>query len=42
VLLCGVRCKAGAAWFWFQRPKLRAVIRPIYEQLGILPIAPDS
>ena len=39
VLLCGAGCIAGAAWFWFQRSKLRPIIRPIYEQLGILPPA---
>jgi MFS family permease len=38
VLLCGLGCVLGAAWFWFQIPKLRPVIRPIYEQLGILPV----
>ncbi len=42
VLLCGVGCVAGAAWFWFQLPKLRPVIRPIYQQLGILPVAVDG
>ncbi|MGD0438018.1 MAG: MFS transporter [Bryobacteraceae bacterium] len=40
VLLCGIGCIAGAVWFWFQIPKLRPVIRPIYQQLGILPVAP--
>ena len=40
VLLCGVGCVAGAAWFWLQIPKLRPVIRPIYQQLGILPVSP--
>jgi MFS family permease len=40
VLLCGIGCVAGAAWFWFQLPKLRPVIRPIYERLGILPVVP--
>ena len=35
VLLCGIGCVAGAVWFWFQIPKLRPVIRPIYQQLGI-------
>src|SRR5580658_11847 len=40
VLLCGIGCVAGAAWFWFQIPKLRPVIGPIYRQLGILPVAP--
>jgi MFS family permease len=40
VLLCGIGCVAGAAWFWLQIPKLRPVIRPIYQQLGILPVLP--
>ena len=40
VLLSGVGCVAGAAWFWLQLPKLRPVIRPIYERLGIRPVAP--
>jgi MFS family permease len=40
VLLCGIGCVAGAAWFWLQLPKLRQVIRPIYQQLGILPAVP--
>jgi MFS family permease len=40
VVLCGIGCLAGAGWFWLQLPKLRPVIRPIYQQLGILPIAP--
>jgi MFS family permease len=40
VLLCGIGCLLGAAWFWLQIPKLRPIIRPIYEQLGILPVVP--
>ncbi len=40
VLLCGMGCVAGAVWFWFQLPKLRPIIRPIYQQLGILPVVP--
>jgi len=40
VLLCGIGCLAGAGWFWSRLPKLRPVIRPIYERLGILPIVP--
>ena len=42
VLLCGVGCIAGGVWFWLQRPKLRPVIRPIYQQLGILPAVADG
>ena len=34
VLLCGIGCVAGAAWFWLQLPKLRPVIRPIYRAAG--------
>ena len=40
VLLCGLGCLIGAAWFWLQIPKLRPVIRPIYQKLGILPVVP--
>jgi MFS family permease len=39
VLLSGLGCVAGGLWFWFQMPKLRPVIRPIYQRLGILPDA---
>ena len=40
VLVCGLGCVAGAVWFWFQIPKLRPIIRPIYQKLGILPVIP--
>lgn len=40
VLLCGAGCVLGAAWFWLQIPKLRPIIRPIYQKLGILPVVP--
>ncbi len=40
VLLCGFGCLLGAGWFWLQIPKLRPVIRPIYQRLGILPVVP--
>jgi predicted MFS family arabinose efflux permease len=42
VMLCGVGCLAGAAWFWIQLPKLRPIIRPIYEKLGIVPVMTDT
>jgi MFS family permease len=42
VLLCGIGCIAGAVWFWYEIPKLRSVIRPIYQRLGILPVAADG
>jgi MFS family permease len=37
VMLTGAFCLAGSLWFAFERPKLRAVMRPIYEHLGLLP-----
>jgi MFS family permease len=40
VLLCGIGCIIGAVWFWSRLPKLRPLIRPIYEQLGIIPVPP--
>ena len=40
VLVCGLGCIAGAVWFWFQIPKLRPIIRPIYEKLGIVRVIP--
>jgi MFS family permease len=42
VVLCGAGCIAGAIWFWLQLPKLKPVIRPIYQQMGILPAAREG
>ncbi len=39
VMLSGVCCIAGAAWFATQMPAIRKLIRPIYVDLGILPAA---
>jgi MFS family permease len=39
VMLSGVCCVAGAAWFATQMPVIRKLIRPIYVDLGILPAA---
>jgi hypothetical protein len=33
----GRQCIAGAAWFGSRLSSLRAVVRPIYVRLGILP-----
>jgi MFS family permease len=35
---CGVLCLAGAAWFAWNLPALRREMRPIYLELGLLPI----
>jgi MFS family permease len=37
VIVNGAAVLAGAAWFVSQRPALRRGIRPIYEQMGLLP-----
>ena len=37
VALGGVGCLAAAAWFETRRPALRALIRPVYQELGIIP-----
>ena len=37
VILTGVFCVAGAIWFTFELPKINAVIRPIYEDMRLLP-----
>jgi MFS family permease len=39
VILSGVCCVAGAAWFFTQLATIRRLIRPIYVDLGILPAA---
>ena len=38
VILTGACCVAGSLWFTFELPKIRTVIRPIYEDLGLLPV----
>jgi len=37
VIFSGLFCCAGALWFAFEEPKLRASIRPIYEEMGLIP-----
>jgi MFS family permease len=37
VMLTGALCIAGAIWFTLEMPKVRAVMRPIYRQMGVLP-----
>ena len=31
----------GAAWFMTQLPALRRVVRPIYQEMGIIPAATE-
>ncbi len=42
VMVTGTCCMVGAAWFWTRLKTLRKGIRPIYEQLGIVPARPSK
>ena len=37
VILTGTFCLACSIWFGLELPKVRAVMRPIYQEMGILP-----
>jgi MFS family permease len=38
VLASGIVCLAGSAWFAYKLPAIRAVIRPIYRERGIITV----
>ena len=38
VMLTGAFCVAGSLWFTLELPKVRAVMRPIYQEMGLLPV----
>ena len=37
VMVSGAFCIAGSLWFTLELPKIRAVMRPIYQGMGLLP-----
>lgn len=37
VMITGAFCIVGSIWFTTQLPKVKEVMRPIYEQMGLLP-----
>ncbi len=37
VVITGAFCLAGALWFTLEMPKIKAIMRPIYQELGLLP-----
>jgi MFS family permease len=37
VIVTGAFCIAGSLWFTFNLPKVNAVMRPIYQEMGLLP-----
>lgn len=36
VILTGACCIVGSLWFTFEVPKIRAIMRPIYQKMGLL------
>ena len=38
VIITGAFCLAGSLWFTVELPKIRAVMRPIYQEKGLLPM----
>jgi MFS family permease len=38
VMVTGACCLAGSLWFTLELPKVRAVMRPIYQEMGLLPV----
>jgi MFS family permease len=41
IMAGGICCVASGIWFHFNLPRLRALIRPIYAQKGLL-VVPDA
>lgn len=41
ILVGGVACVAGGAWFYFSLPRFRELVRPIYIERGLLSV-PDA
>jgi MFS family permease len=37
VMLTGACCVAGSLWFSLELPKIRAIMSPIYQEMGLLP-----
>jgi MFS family permease len=38
VMILGAFCVAGALWFTLERPKIRELMRPIYQEKGLVPV----
>jgi MFS family permease len=41
-IVTGAFCVAGSLWFTAQLPQVRAVMRPIYREMGLLPDSPAA
>ncbi len=42
VIITGAFCVAGSLWFVLKLPKVNAVMRPIYQEMGLLPDFPQA
>jgi MFS family permease len=42
VVITGICCILGAAWFWRQMKEIREAMRPVYRELGIIRPAPGT
>jgi MFS family permease len=38
VIVTGALCVAGSLWFTLELPKVRAIMRPIYQEMGLLTV----
>jgi len=41
VIVTGAFCVAGSLWFTLELPKVKAIMQPVYQEMGLLP-APDE
>jgi hypothetical protein len=41
IAIGGAACLAGGVWFYSQVPRLRAIMRPVYAERGLL-VIPDA
>jgi len=39
LIFTGAPCLLGSLWFTLELPKIRAVMRPIYREMGLLPVS---
>ncbi|MGC8643732.1 MAG: MFS transporter [Isosphaeraceae bacterium] len=39
VIVTGSFCLAGSVWFALELPRVRAIMRPIYQEMGLLPVS---
>ncbi len=40
IIITGSMCLLGSFWFTLQMPKVHSIIRPIYQEMGLIPVKP--